>query len=320
MKNFFLLLFISIAAIANGQTAKKIIISRMPKKVPAGKVWKLERGKETIVQVSDGTLNSGTLCNAMFLSRPRIVFNINKGDYYKAEGFAIIFEDLEKIPYTNDVTYSIKPVSMVDKNFSLSELSNTAPENVGVKEIVFKSGETVFIGECLVSIELTEYNMTQTELQLERKKSVEKEKAKNKLKSNFNIPVNPEKYVTPGTKPTLKDSLLNKIIFSSDGVMHRQPGKQAAFDNNTLWQMTLTTEDLKITGSGGIDKSYKLFDISYDDELRCQKFKLGDYNGNATHTLDISWSNSAKQYYFILSAIDRSEEYQFQNTQATLKE
>lgn len=320
MKKYLLLFIIACTTFANAQTGKKIIITKMPKTVPAGKVWKLERGKTTVVQLSDGTLNSGTLCNAMFLSKPGLVFNINKGDYDQSDGYAIILKDFEKVQYTNDVTYSFTPISIVDKNFSLSELKNTSPENVGSKEIIFKAGETVFVGECLVTIEVTEYNMTQAELQIEKKKIATIEKEKNKLKANFNVPINPEKYVAPGTKPILKDSLLNKIIFSSNGVLHKQPGKRAGYDDATTWTMTLTIDDFELSSSSGINKSYKVYGISYNEALKSQEFKLGDFDGNATHTLNISWSNSSKQYFVILTSLDHSEEYQFQNTQTTNKQ
>lgn len=319
MKKSLLILLFFFSVFANAQTGKKIIITKAPKTVPAGKVWKLERNKGTIVQVSDGTLKSGTLCNAMFLSRPSLIFNINKGDYYNAEGYGIVFKDFEKVQYTNDITYSITPISIVDKNFSLSDLTSNSPENVGSKEIIFRAGETVFVGECLTSIELIEYNMTQAELQIEKKKILEIEKEKNKLKANFNIPINPEKYVEPGTKPTLKDSLLKEIVFSSNGVLHKQPGKRAGYDDATTWTMTLTIDNFELSSSSGINKSYKVLNIKYDDALKMQAYQLGDIEGTPTHTLNVSWSNSSKQYLVILMANDRSEEYQFQSTQATNK-
>jgi len=299
---------------------KQVIITKRPKEVPAGKVWKLERSKETKVQVSEGTLKSGSLCNAMFLSRPGIVFNINKGDYYSPESFKVIFQSFEKVPYTNDYTYSLVPTSIVDKNFELSELTQKKPEEVGTKEIEFIAGETVFVGTCLESIELTEYDMSKEQLEAEKKKKEAIEAKKNKLKANFNIPVNPEKYVEPSTKPDLHDSNLNKIVFSSSGVMHKRPGKGFAFDDVSVWTMTLTIEGFEIKSSNGIYKSYSILNIEYDEALTAQKFELGDNSGKHTHNLHISWSNSSEQYYVILASADNSEEYQFQQTQATKKE
>ena len=310
---------LAILSVSYGQVGKKVIIYKYTKKVPEGKVWKLERGKEAKVQVSDGTLNSGTFCNAMFLSRPGIVYNINKGDIFNAESFGIIIKSFEKVPYTNDITYLLVPNSIIDKNFELSELRTKKPEDVGMKEIVFRAGETVFVSNCLESIELTEYDMPKEELAIENKKKQTIAKEKEKLKSNFNIPVNTEKYVEPGTKPELHDKNLTKIVFTSNAVLHRQPGKRFAADDVSVWTMTLTIDKFEISSNNGIKKSYKVLDIVYDEAMRMQTFKLGDNNGNATHTLDISWSNASNNYSVILSAIDRSEEYQFQDTQATSK-
>jgi hypothetical protein len=315
----FLFTLLIITSVSFGQAGKKVIIYKYTKKVPEGKVWKLERGKETKVQVSEGTLNSGTFCNAMFLSRPGIVFNINKGDIFNAESFGIIMKSFEKVPYTNDITYSIIPTSFIDKDFELSELRTNKPEDVGTKELVFKAGETVFVANCLESIELTEYDMSKEDLAIENKKKQATAKERERLKANFNIPVNPEKYVEPGTKPELHDKSLTRIVFSSDAVLHRQPGKRFAVDDVSVWTMTLTIDNFDLSSNKGIKKSYKVLDISYDEALKMQAFKLGDDNGKPTHTLNISWSKASNNYSVLLTAIDRSEEYQFQDTQATSK-
>src|SRR5258708_33724522 len=104
MEKTFLFILIAFASFANAQTTgKKIIITQIPMTVPVGKVWKIQRNIPTIVQISDGTLNDGSLCNALFLSRPGIIFNINSGDYYNAVSYGIIFKDFEKVQYTNDI-------------------------------------------------------------------------------------------------------------------------------------------------------------------------------------------------------------------------
>lgn len=140
----------------------KIIITQRPKTVPQGKRWVLLSGKKTIIQISDGTLNSGTLCSAMFLSNPRIIFNLNKGDGRNPETFGIIFKNLLKVPYTNDYTYNITPISIIDKDFSLNDLQYKSPENAGRSEIDFDEGESVFVSNCLKSIELTEVDVKES--------------------------------------------------------------------------------------------------------------------------------------------------------------
>ena len=162
--------------------------------------------------------------------------------------------------------------------------------------------------------------MSKEELAIENKKKQAIAKERERLKANFNIPVNPEKYVEPGTKPELYDKSLSKIVFSSDAVLHRQPGKRFAADDVSVWTMTLTIDNFEVSSNKGINKNYKLLGITYDEALRMQAFKLGDNDGNATHTLNISWSKASNNYSVLLSAIDRSEEYQFQDTEATKKQ
>ena len=138
------------------ESINKVIITEMPQVVPPGKRWVLFTGKETTIQISDGTLNSGTFCNAMFLSNPHMIFNINKGNYSNPEAYGIIFKDPAKVPYTNDYTYNITPISITDKNFSLNDLQYKSPETAGSREIDFNEGESVYVSNCLESIELTE--------------------------------------------------------------------------------------------------------------------------------------------------------------------
>lgn len=139
-----------------GNTKQKIIITQTPQTIPIGKRWILVSGEKTTIQISDGSLTSGTFCNAMLLSNPHITFNINKGDYHSPETFGVIFKDLAKVPYTNDYTFNITPISIIDKNFSLSDLQYKSPENAGSREIDFDEGESVYVSNCLESIELIE--------------------------------------------------------------------------------------------------------------------------------------------------------------------
>jgi hypothetical protein len=143
----------------NWDAKPKIIITQRPQTVPKGKRWVLLSDKKTTIQISDGTLNSGTLCNAMFLSNPQIIFNLNKGGYRNPETFGIIFKGLNKVPYTNDYTYNITPISIINKDFSLNDLQYKSPEEAGSREIDFNEGESVYVNNCLESIELTEINL-----------------------------------------------------------------------------------------------------------------------------------------------------------------
>jgi hypothetical protein len=141
---------------------KTVIITQYPQKVPTGKRWVLSSDVQTKIQVSEGTLNSGTFCNSMFLSNPHIIYNINRSDVTKTESFGIIFKGLEKVPYTNDITFTITPTAIIDKNFSLSQLQYSSPEHIGQREIYFNAGESVFVSNCLESIEVREIDLSIT--------------------------------------------------------------------------------------------------------------------------------------------------------------
>src|SRR5690606_29424227 len=163
---------------------KKIIITQQRSTVPIGKVWKLERGTTTIVQLRKEVRQSGTMCNAMFLSNPGFLFAVNTGDYQSPKGYGIILESFDKVQYANESTYQITPTSFVDDSFKLEELANDKAENIGSDELSFYGGETVFVGNCLLTIEVTEYDMTKEELERENKKQHDITKEYERLKSN----------------------------------------------------------------------------------------------------------------------------------------
>jgi hypothetical protein len=315
---FFFLFFIIF--FSNAQNTKTIIITKSPKIVPANKKWVLEAGKVTRVQVSYGVLSSGSLCNALFLSNPNMISTVYHGDIFNAEGYMLFFKDPEEVPYTNSYTFDFTVQSIVDKNFSINDLNNKSAEEVGFKLLEVKAGESVFVGNCLVSIEFKEINMTQTEIS-EIKRNEDAITKANLLKlQNFNIPINPEKYVEPGIKPVNHDFKLKSIIFSSSSVLHKRPGKGYAVDDVSIWTMTLNIEEFSLQSSNGIDKIYKVIKIEYDDKMKMQQFTLGNSDNEITHILQISWLNSANEYTLLLSSIDNNEEYQFQNVQSTDKQ
>lgn len=315
---FFFAIFVSFSAI--GQTSKNVIITKSPKTVPTGKKWILEAGQITRIQVSYGVLNSGSLCNAFFLSSPRMVSNINRGSIFNAESFMLIFKDPEKVQYTNDYTYDLTIISIADKDFSVYDLQDKKPEEVGMKRIEFKAGESVFVGNCLESIELKEINMTQAELLEIKKKEDEIYKINQEKLVNFQIPFNPVKYIGPSTIPEMYDSKLKSIVFSSSAVLHKRPGKDYAIDDVSTWTLSLTADEFNLSNSNGIDKTYTVIKIEYDAQSRMQKFVLGNSNKEITHNLLIAWSSRNNQYSLILRSTDNTEEYQFQEVQSSEKQ
>jgi len=322
-------LFICFSTI--GQTSKSIIITEASKTVPTGKKWVLEVGKTTRVQVSYGVLNSGTLCNALFLSSPNMISSLYHGNIYNAEGYIIIFKDYEKVPYTNDYTYDLEIISISDKNLSVNDFRNKLPEEVGVNRIEFKAGESVFVGNCLVSIELMEVNMTQSEL-LEVKKI-----HKSKL-SNFQIPGKGSRPASDTLRklmrtsrsvydsisktlsgPSVHDSNLSEIVFSSPSVLYFQSDKGWGVDDASVWKLILNVDEFTLQNSNGINKIYYVLKIEKDEGMKMQKFTLGDSEKNITHNLLISWDYGSNQYSLLLNSTDDTEEYQFQEVQSTNK-
>jgi hypothetical protein len=232
----------------------------------------------------------------------------------------LIFKEPDKVPYTNEFTYDLTILSIVDKNFSVSELQIKQPEDVGMKKIEFKAGESVFVGNCLESIELKDVTMTQAELETIKMKEIEINKANTQKLINFNIPINPEKAVEPGTIPVIHDKKLKSITFSSTSVLFKLPGKRYSLDNISTWTLELNVDEFSLHSSNGIDKTYKVIKIGYDEEMRMQKFTLGDENNVETHTLLIAWSTNSNQYSLLLNSIDNSEDFQFQDVQTTTKQ
>ena len=162
-------------------------------------------------------------------------------------------------------------------------------------------------------IEVIETNPSKEDLLIEKKKKEEAFRLQNDKKSNFNIPVNPEKYVEKGTKPELHDKGLSAIDFSSNAVLWKKPGKGYSVDTSSKWSMQLNIDRLHILSTNGISKSYSVLQIKYDEDMRMQEFTLGDETGSATHTFEVAWSKSRNGYTVILSSIDNTEEYQFQD-------
>lgn len=224
------------------------------------------------------------------------------------------------MPYTNDVTFNITPISFVDKDFDLDELKYKSPENVGQKELVFMAGESINVGRCLMTIEMEEYDMSKADLELENKKRAISQARKSQLKANFNIPVKTRKYVDSTTKPIWKDTTLNKIVLSSNAVLYKRPGRGFALDKVSIWKLILTTDHLRIEGSNGIKKSYKLFNIQFNETLRMQEFQLADSNGNHTHNFNIVWNDALQQYVVVLTSLNHAEEYKFQQVKLIVKQ
>lgn len=175
MKNAFIIIILLSPLISTGQEI--ITLSKYPQQVPAGKKWVLKTDQELLVEVSYGVLNTGSMCNARFLSTPGILAGVVEGEYGRPnEVYGLLFKDASKAAYYNNQTFSLVPVAIVNSDFNLSELRTKSPENIGFRSISFLPDQKVFVGECLNSIQLIELNLTKQELQ-----AIEDEKRKIRL-------------------------------------------------------------------------------------------------------------------------------------------
>lgn len=134
-----------------------IFSSRFPRTVPQGKKWTLPTNQELIIELSNQTFQSGTACWANILSDPRFLSVIIEGEIgFPKALYTILFKDIERVPYANNETHVIKPISIVDHNFNIYELKEKTVEEVGFTQITFYPGQKIFLDDCIKSIQLIE--------------------------------------------------------------------------------------------------------------------------------------------------------------------
>lgn len=142
----------------NAFTQSNVVITKFPQKVPPGKIWILPTNQKIVVEISNGSLISGTSCYAYLHSNPRILTGILEGDYGNPnKGYAIVFRDIKKEPNSNEFTYSIYPTRLIDGETNISNLFEEPIENIGENKLTFTEGQTLYVSNCLESIHLIEY-------------------------------------------------------------------------------------------------------------------------------------------------------------------
>jgi hypothetical protein len=169
-----LLLLLGKHVTAQNKKIKTVVITKTSVIVPEGKRWSIMGGDPVKIQVSNGSLQSGTLCNANLLSNPNMIGSINRGSYFNPEQFGIIFKALQKVPYKNQNTFEITPVIFIGKDFSVYDLQNHKIEELGKQRVEFLQGDTLHVSNCLESIEIVETSLTAKEIE-NLKKTKEKE-------------------------------------------------------------------------------------------------------------------------------------------------
>ncbi|MBS1636502.1 MAG: hypothetical protein JST26_11355 [Bacteroidetes bacterium] len=175
--NLIAILFLLTSTVIPQTQGKAIVIGKIGGKVPEGKYWKLETAKTIPVELSEGSFKSGSLCNAMLFSKPNVVFYVSTGSIYRADkSYAIIFEGMKKIPYSNGVSYEITPKRIVTSDFDFKTLAYKDINSVGVPELIFMPGTFVFANQCIENIQLFEYTLTKDVITKIEKEQSEKQK------------------------------------------------------------------------------------------------------------------------------------------------
>jgi hypothetical protein len=152
------------------------IITKQPQKVPQGKKWILTSTMEPLIEVNEGTLNSGTLCNAKIMSNPKSVNAIIEGDYDRPnKAYEINFTSLSKVVYTNDLTYKISAIrSFLCYDYYEINQDKSSSES---STITFYQGQIVYAMGCLESIQIRETALSQNELiEIKSKETLKKQK------------------------------------------------------------------------------------------------------------------------------------------------
>lgn len=321
-KIFYSVILITISFASFGQ--RNIVLSSYPKKVPDGKKWILTTNKETLIEVDYGVLNDGSLCNALFLSSPGVIHGVLEGNYGNPkEGYTILFNSRNKVPYTNEYTYSIIPKAIVSILFDLSELKTKPVDEVGEKQIAFYAGEKVYVGGCLKSLQLTEANLNTEDFQmisLKKKREAEKianeEQAiidtQNYVKNNkieaFSIATDENIYQIEfkSTKMIYNSELNQFLKIAYDKDYFKSPAHWIISLANGQFEYSMFLNNQLVHSRSDINKTElkcKIISFKYDEKSLSSKFELSNDNQNITHELFVSWISSSEEYSLVLKSL-----------------
>lgn len=169
MKKITLLAIISLS-ITHGYSQRIVTLTSIPQKVPNGKKWMLETNREILIEVSNGSKKSGTMCNAI-LTSGICYFSIAEGEYGRPnESYTMVFKKLDKVHYTNDRTYNLVPISIFNSKKN-NELDYSKAEEINEGSAVFYPDQEVAVGTtCLQSIQISEYDLNEIDTRLKNKK------------------------------------------------------------------------------------------------------------------------------------------------------
>ncbi|HPI29665.1 MAG: hypothetical protein KBA43_02975 [Paludibacteraceae bacterium] len=307
MKNIYTIIFVSLTITVLGQTNQAVVKENW-KTVPYGKKWVINTNKSIVCMASTSIHKSGSDCYELYFSTPQLFSYINsceidnRGEMINIKTFSFVFSGSHEV---ESGFYEFTPITIIDKNISLSDLRINKPEDLGLKQLIFKSGEKVFVSGCIEALFIDEENMTTQDFIQQEEEKIDKAK-------KFSIPVHPEKYVTPGTKPILKDSLFKYVVFECMGVLSNNKNQKSVYNDTQKWTLTLSQKMFEIK-SFDKTESYTVLDSRYDEQTKSQEFQLADYSGQFTHKLNLSYIYSLKTYIIVFGSENNSWEFQFQN-------
>jgi hypothetical protein len=178
--------------------------------VPQGKKWTLSSKMEPLIEVNEGTLNSGTLCNAKIMSNPKSVAAIIEGDYGRPnKAYEISFTSLSKVAFTNDFTYKISSIrSFLCYDYYEINQDKRSTES---STITFYQGQIVYAMGCLESIQIQETTLSGNELtELKRKETL---KIQNEIEE--------QKLITPNYQALNKKQSISKPLNLDSSINNR---------------------------------------------------------------------------------------------------
>lgn len=200
--------------VTKGQT---IIVNNYPKVVPQGKKWVLPTGQEILIELNTNAFQSGSQCNALLNSNPIILSGILEGSINNPnEVYSILLSELSKIAYSNEFTYGITPIRIIDSKFNMDELSYKPIYHVGKKQITFYPGQKVFVGACLQSIQLIEYTISTEELNEIKEREINKLIYEQKREEELMLAELRKKEVEEANILKLETERRQKVLNSSD--------------------------------------------------------------------------------------------------------
>lgn len=158
------IIILSILYVITANSQEKKIISRNPQKVPKGKKWILSNSLNTLIEVKEGAIISGNLCNSQLLSNPRIasgivIFGGSDDRTYFQKRISVAFKTLNKVAYANKYSFEVNGIITF---FTYDYSDHTTSES---SSIILYEGQIVAADACIENMEIYELSLTSKDIQ-----------------------------------------------------------------------------------------------------------------------------------------------------------